>query len=171
VALGALRDRAGDRVAAEVAEAGVERLVEDVERLEVAGVARAVLGVDHRPQLGDVVVGGALGGEADGGALQRLAHELRVAHAADGDRGDERAALRRDLDELLVAQADQRLADRGAGDAELARQLVLGQPCARRQLHGDDGLAQRRVRPGTGGLVGEPPERGQRDDLASGHVD
>ena len=89
VAVGALADRPRDLAAAEVAEVVVELLVEREPGLEVVGVARALLTAQHVLEALDVVGRGALRGQADGGALDRLAEELRVAHGAEADGRDE----------------------------------------------------------------------------------
>ena len=89
VAVGALPDRPRDLAAAEVAEVVVELLVEREPGLEVVGVARALLTAQHVLEALDVVGRGALRGQADGGALDRLPEELRVAHGAEADGRDE----------------------------------------------------------------------------------
>ena len=62
------------------------------------------------------------------------------------DAGDERAELRDDLHQPLVAQAHERLADRGAADAEPGGELVLRQLAAGLELRAHDRLPQRGVR-------------------------
>ena len=123
-----------------------KRVVEHVERVEVVGVAGALLRAQVVLQRGDVVLGGELGGAADARALERLADELRVGHRGRRDAGHERAQLRHDLDQPLVAQAHERLADRGPAHAEPGGQLVLRELPAGLQLRADDRLAQRGVR-------------------------
>src|SRR5436190_3168806 len=76
-------NRPGDRAAAHLAECRVEPIVEHVEAACVRRVASALLVRDQGVELGDVGAVCALGGEADGGALERLAQELRVVDAGD----------------------------------------------------------------------------------------
>ena len=52
------------------------------------------------------------------------------------------AAARGDGDEALVGQLEQRLADRGAADAELRGELVEVEAVARPQATGQDPVAQ-----------------------------
>src|SRR4051794_16773659 len=122
----ALHNRPRDRAAAHLAECRMQQIVEDVERAGVGGVAGGLLARDDRAELDDVGAVRALGGQADCGALERLAQELRVVDSGHADRADEGAELRDDLDELVVAQARERLADGGPADAELLGDLVLG---------------------------------------------
>ena len=114
-------------VLGQVAQPLVERVVEHVEGIEVVGVARPPLRAQVVLQRGHVVLGRELGGAAHAGALQRLADELRVGDRGGRDPGDERAELRDDLDQPLVAQPHQRLADRRAAHAQARGQLVLGE--------------------------------------------
>ena len=93
------------------------------------GLARA-----RARERGDVAVVGARRREPHGGALERLADELGVGDARRLIRVDVGAELGHDLDEALVAQADQRLADRRAADGEALGQLVLGDALAGGQL-------------------------------------
>ena len=62
------------------------------------------------------------------------------------DVGDERAELRDDRDEPLVAQTRQRIAHGRAADADQLGELVLRQPPPRLQLRADDRLAQGGIR-------------------------
>ena len=64
-------------------------------------------------------------------------------------RDDEGAELRHDLDEPLVAQAHERLADGRAADPEPGGELVLRQTAAGSELGTDDGVAQDRIHLGT----------------------
>ena len=123
----------------------MQRVVEPVERVGVAGLLRAVLRGEVGLQLGQVLLAGALGRQPDRRALQRLAHERRVLDASVRDQRDERPELRHDRHQPLVAQPHQRLAHGRAADAEPLGQLVLRQPPAGLQLGADDRLAQREV--------------------------
>jgi hypothetical protein len=90
---------------------------------------------------------------ADGGALQRLADELRVADGTGGDGGDVRPELGDDVDEPLVAQAHERLAHGRAAHAQRGGELVLRQPPAGLQLGADDRVAEVRVHAGARGAL------------------
>jgi len=59
-----------------------------------------------------------------------------------GDPDHRHAAAWRDRDEPLVGQLEQRLADRGAADAELRAELVEVEPVPRTQATGEDPVAQ-----------------------------
>ena len=56
---------------------------------------------------------GQFGGDADRGALECLADELGVGDGLRADPGDEGADLGTDFDQAVVAEAAERLADRG----------------------------------------------------------
>ena len=114
----------------------VERLVETEEGLRVV-VGGRLLG-EVASQLGDLRRVGLGGDVGERGELDRLPQELRVGHALGVDARDERPDLREDLHEPLLRQQDQALPHGRARDAELGRQLVLGQRRARRELEGDD---------------------------------
>jgi hypothetical protein len=132
-------------VLGEIAERLVERVVEHVERVEVVAVARALLRAQDVLQRGDVVLGREVGRAAHAGALERLADELRVGDGRRRDARDEGAELRHDLDQPVVSQSLQRLADRRAAHAEQGGELVLGDLAAGRELDGHDGVAQQCV--------------------------
>ena len=133
-------------VAAEVAQGVVKLVVEDVEGVEVVR-PRATASwrrmIASRPARSWSRARSAV--LADRGALERLAHELGVGDGVLADAGHERAELRNDLDEPVVAQALERLADRRAADAEQRRELVLGQLAAGRELGGHDRVAEQGV--------------------------
>ncbi|MCW2242184.1 hypothetical protein M2351_006829 [Azospirillum canadense] len=114
-----------------------------------------------------------LGGAAHGGEFQRLADRAGLGQRVDGDAGDEGSGLRKDLDQPLVGQLQQRLADGGAADAVGFRDLLLDNGFARPAAQGHDLVAQGAVNaagrggrtPGSAGrsLFGAPPRpsRGQ----------
>jgi hypothetical protein len=123
----------------------MECLVEPVERLGVRALERALLRGEVGLQLLEVAGLGALGGQPDGAALERLAHEGGVGDRVRADQRDEGAELGHDRHQALVAKARQRLAHRRAAHAQPVGQLVLRQAPARLELGAHDGLAQRNV--------------------------
>ena len=87
--------------------------------------------------------GGRAGrGGVERGQLDRLADELGVADLLDVDPRDEAAELRIDVDQPLLGEQDQALADRGAADAELGGQIALRHGRAGREVERHDPLAQ-----------------------------
>ncbi len=158
---------AHDRAAGQVAQRLVELVVEHVEGVEVRGLSRALLGDEVLLEPLEVLVGHAAGGGAHRGALERLADELRVGDRARGDGGDERAELRHDLDEAIVAQALQRLAHGRAADAERRGELVLGELAAGREVGPHDRVAQAGVDADPRGAAAALR---QRDGLRRGHL-
>ena len=64
-------------------------------------------------------------GLPDGGAFESFADEVGLVDGGLADQGDECSELGDDLDEVVVAEADERFADRGAADAEAGGELVL----------------------------------------------
>ena len=121
----------------------VEGPVQRDERVEVllrAGSADLEHAVREVVELGDVGGGGVRDGEAgelrlEGGAQVEDALEL-----GDGPGGDAGAAVGHDLDQALGGEPGQRLADRGAADAQPLGELDLAQPGPGREL----------ARPGSG---------------------
>ena len=73
-----------------------------------------------------------------GRAFQGFADELAVEDLAQLDRRHEGAVLRIDLDQVLLGELDQRLADRRARHAKPLRQLLFRQHAARQQPARDD---------------------------------
>ena len=155
VALGALAERPRDLVAAEVAQRAVQVVVEDVEAVVVGGLARGLLAADDHLEAGEVLVAHAQRGAR--GRPRTRAPRARTARRPprSADAGHEGPELRHDLDQPVVAQALQRLADRRAADAEQRGQLVLGELAAGLELRGHDRVAQEHVdlapRAGCGG--------------------
>ena len=125
VAADAADECPGDGVSAEVGQGLVEFLVEYEPAGVVLGGADVVLAGEDRAQGGHVLFVGVDGGLADGGAFEGFADEVRVGDRGLADRGDECSELGDDLDEAVVAEADERLADRGAADAEAGGELVF----------------------------------------------
>ena len=74
--------------------------------------------------------------------LKRAAHESGLDDVAEGDTGDERALLRFDRHETLVAQAGNRFRDRLTRNAQTLTEIVLVDARARLQPERDNGLAQ-----------------------------
>src|SRR3954451_16198422 len=93
---GPLADAPRDLAAGEVADRAVQRLVEAIEGLGVAGPHGALLLGQVGLQADEVGGLGQLGRDADGVALQRLADEVRVGDGVRADERDERAQLRDD---------------------------------------------------------------------------
>ena len=112
-----------------------------------AGSADLEHAVREVVELGDVGGGGVRDGEAgelrlEGGAQVEDALEL-----GDGPGGDAGAAVGHDLDQALGGEPGQRLADRGAADAQPLGELDLTQPGPGRELRAQDQLAQRLAAP------------------------
>jgi octanoyl-[GcvH]:protein N-octanoyltransferase len=140
--VGARDDVPRDRAAAQLAKGGVELVIELEEGAGIGGVPRGLLVPDDGAQPVDPRSVDTLGGQAHSGALERLAQELRVIDARDADAAHERAKLRHDLDQLVVAQPRQRLAHGRATDAEPVGDLVLGDLAAWLELSRDDRVPQ-----------------------------
>ena len=117
-------------VAGEV-ELAVEALVGARERVGV-GDERAVAG-DHLPEDADLLGRGVLGGEAGGEALELGAHHVELAELVVVEARDDEAAAVAGEDGLGL-QPLQRLADRGARDAEALGELGFDQPVAGAEL-------------------------------------
>ena len=132
MALDALGDLPGDRMAGELAERGVELVVEHARSARGRRARQTSAWRRTSPRSAAMSPASArVRGEPHGGALERLADELRVVDGGRADPRDVGAELGHDLDEALVAQADQRLAHRRAADGEPLGELVLGDPLAR----------------------------------------
>src|SRR3954452_11632452 len=136
----ASHNRPRDRPAAELAQRVVKFVVEREEGVGV--VVRGLLARDQRVQFGHVARVGALRSEANSRALERFAQELRVVHAGHADAAHERAELRDNLDQLVVAQPGHGFAYRGAAHAQELGQLVLGDLAAGLKLGADDRVTQ-----------------------------
>ena len=91
VPVGAPAERPRDLAPAELAEGPVQRLVEAIERLGVAVGLGPILGGEVGLKLLQLTLGGALGRQADGAALERLADEGGVG---DGVVADQRGRIR-----------------------------------------------------------------------------
>ena len=94
-----------------------------VEAHEVDAAAADLLG--QPPELRALLVGRPLGGAAGSLRLERLAHLGDVREVADVDAGDEHPAAREHLDELLLGEPAQRLADGSPADAEALHEPPL----------------------------------------------
>ncbi len=92
----------------------------------------------------------ALGRGAGGGRLEQPSHLRQPGQVAGVDAGHEHAAAREDLDQPLVGERAQRLADRRAAELRPLHQVALVDGRARRELERHDHLPQPVVR-----LVGE----------------
>ena len=139
---GSLRIHRSGRVPGEIADLTVEGVVEELPGIDVDAVGGAFLGAQVFLHLGHRLDVGEFGGDAHGGALERLADELGVAYRGRADAGDEGADLGTDFDQAVVAEAAERLADRRATDAEAFAQLGLREAFAGGQLGADDLVAQ-----------------------------
>ena len=95
--------------------------------------------------------GVSLGVETERGELRGVPLELGT-HLGDADdvggldRGDERAAARLHVHEVLEREALDRLSEGSSADAEITHQLVLAKDRARREMERHDLVAQFRVR-------------------------
>ena len=91
------------------------------------------------------------GGEPRDARLEQRAHLEPAQHVVEPRARGAEAAVGHELGEALAGQAAQRLADRGAGDAELLGELDLPEPRAGRDLALDEHRAD--------ALVGEVDDR------------
>ena len=146
VAADAADECPGDGVSAEVGQRSVEFFVEYEPAGVVLGCADVVLAGDDRAQRGDVLFLGVGGGFADGGAFEGFADEVGVGDGGLADRGDERSELGDDLDQAVVAEPDERLADGGSADAEAGGELVLRELSSGLEFSGDDRVPEEVVR-------------------------
>ena len=72
----------------------------------------------------------------------RFAHEARLHHLSDRDLDDHRSTLRQDFHQAHPCEADQRFADRLAGDTMALGDVLLRQPRPGEDFERDDGSAQ-----------------------------
>jgi hypothetical protein len=157
VSLRALGDLPGEAVTAELADRGVKLVVEDREALEV-GVGHHLLLTAH-----ETVEGRDIGrirphrGDTDGGALERLAHELGVLHSGGADPRDERPSW----GTTCTKRSSRRRATASRIGVRLTARRTLNSFSEIRwpgsQITGDDRLAQR--------LVDLAPGRASADPL------
>ena len=133
-------------MSAEVGQGSVEFFVEDEPASAVLGGANVVLAGDDRAQRRDVLFVGVRGGFAHSGAFEGFADEVRVGNGGLADRGDERSELGDDLDQAIVAEPDERLADGGSADAEAGGKLVLRKLSSWLEFSGDDRVPEEVVR-------------------------
>src|SRR5690606_32276273 len=155
--LGAVAERPDDLV--EVAVAG-DPLDLDVEAPVALGGADLVAALGGGDPLGDppadgleVGLGGPIGGQGRGVALDDAPQVEELAHVLQVEPGDVRAAAGHDLDEAGRLQQADRLAHGVAGHPELLGQAVLDEPLTGLQLAahdhpvqlGSDRLTQRAV--------------------------
>jgi moderate conductance mechanosensitive channel len=76
--------------------------------------------------------------------VERFAHRVNFVDVALADRTNERAEAWKNGDQTLTLELAQRLTDRGAADAECARDLDLGEAGTGEEVPGNDRLAQDR---------------------------
>ncbi len=81
-------------------------------------------------------------GQPDAKRLVGDPHGVQLLDVLDRQRRDRHAAVRLALDQPLTLEHSQRLAQRRAADAELARELDLGDDAARLEAQMQDRLAQ-----------------------------
>ena len=132
--------RLDERVVGTALDVAMDALVELDQRPLVARVGEA--GQLGEEGAGDLAVVGVrtLGGEARSEALERDSRFREEREVADVDRGDDDAAPRIDLDELLLRERAQRLPHRCAPESEPLHQLALADRGTRCELEGDDQL-------------------------------
>ena len=82
---------------------------------------------EHRPQGGDLLVGGILDDQPCRHALQRRPHRDHLEHFLPGLAGDEGAAARNVADEAFVLEPAKRLPDRCTAHPQLDREFPLVQ--------------------------------------------
>ena len=140
--LGDTADELGDAVVAgDIQDRVVEDEVLTHEVIEAPLAGDRVETVTAAAQLGELARGGTLGGEAGSHTLEGGAQHVEVTEVVEVVRADGGAAIRARLDEAVGLEDEQRLAHRSAGDAELAGELLLLQPLARREPPIHDRLA------------------------------
>src|SRR5258708_9539841 len=125
-----------------LAERMVERFVEVEEPLKIFFSRGSPLRLQQALQSAQDLGAATSGGFAHHGDLERFADKARLEHFVQADRGYEAAALRQDLYEAVFGELDQRLAHRGAANAELKRELGFGDFLSRSQAHRDDRAAE-----------------------------
>src|SRR4051812_14256411 len=81
----------------------------------------------------------------DDGDFERLAHKSGALHGFERDPADEASTLRQNIDQPVLREPDQRLADGRTARAEPQSKLVLGQLFARHQPERDNVVAKDRV--------------------------
>ena len=113
----------------------------------------------HGAQLGDLVVGDALGRAARRVALEVRPEVVDVAHLLGRERADCHAAPRAH-DEVLPLQLAERLPDRSAADLELAREALLDDA-----LSGPQRAVQDRAPDGAERLVAAGRHAGRAEDV------
>ena len=92
------------------------------------------------PQARDVGSRGDLGGTRGGRRLEQADHGVDLVDVLLGELGDEAAAPGHELHQALVVQHLERLAQRRAADAEVARQRLLVDALAGLELAVEDAL-------------------------------
>ena len=100
----------------------------------------ALLGLVQAREVGGADAGGGLGGRE---ALELGADQERLADLGGRDRADAHAAVGHRRDEAERLQSLERLAHRGAADAESLAHVLLAQHLPRRDLARDDLVLQR----------------------------
>ncbi len=126
---------------------GVEGRVGIEEASDVPGVGELHELVVQPPELVEVGRGQARDGEPHGHDLERLAHLVGLDELVMRQRADDSAAPWTHEHEPFGGEPDDRLADRPAADAELARKGDLGELGAGRQAIREDLLAKMLVHP------------------------
>ena len=137
-----------ERVVGAVVGTAVDPLVEG-DQLPLVAQRRVELG-QQRVDRDEVGVGSSLGREARALGLEDAANLGEAREVARVDAGDEDAAAREDLDETVVLQHPEGVADRRPPEIDALDQVTLVDRAAGPQLERDDQLADAKVR-----LVGE----------------
>jgi hypothetical protein len=128
------------RVSRDIGDRRMELLVRFMEDERVR--LGAPLLAQDAPELGDLAACSVRRRLADPHAFERLTDHHGFADGVEIDTRDIGAALRADVDEVLVGETQQRLANRGPADAELLGELLLDERDAGLQVDGDDAPAQ-----------------------------
>ena len=123
----------------------MERLVEDVERVDVMRRVRVLLALEVRLEPLDVSRRERADGPAQRRAFERLADELRLGDTVHADPRDERPGLRVDLHQALVRKLQQRLAHRRPAHAVAQRELLLRQRLPGLELERHDLFLRERI--------------------------
>ena len=136
-------------IASSLGDSAVKGLVRLMESIAIAGSARFALALELREESDDLAALGALGGEPRRCLFERLANDDRLGKRGKRNARGERARLRENLDEPLVSEFAQRLADWRSAEAVRFGQLRLRERLARQPFERDKLGAQVAVDPGS----------------------
>src|ERR1700722_19830136 len=127
------------------AERTMKSFVERVKIVGVFGSEGRRLPLDDISGLHAMRGAPQFGGAAQHGEFKRLAAEMILPDRAELDRRNETALLRKDFDQFVFDEADDRLAHRRARNADVAADPILADRTAWRKLQRNDRFLQRFV--------------------------